>query len=289
MPSKPTPPTVAQAVEIFLQYLTTVPVSKATVDYYRTQLHHLVANCGKIRVDRLQPLHLLGVPKLTWHKVQSAQRFSRWLVRILRVGIVDPFAEIQKPPAGRRSRTLTRHEFAKLVQNCPRWLRLFLLLQRRLACRPGELRQMRWDQLHFPERLYVLHQFKAKDRRRDGAACRLIPLDAWVLRMLARLRTRGGRYVLLTAQGKPISKDTLARAVARAAARAELDGVCAYVVRHTSATDLTAAGIPQKILADFLGHTSTRTTERYQHLEIDHVRVAVEEAVKKGQDRRRGH
>jgi integrase len=51
--------------------------------------------------------------------------------------------------------------------------------------------------------------------------------------------------------------------------------VC-YSVRHTGATRAAAAGVRDRILADIMGHTNTRTTARYQHLEVSHLTAAIE-------------
>ena len=43
--------------------------------------------------------------------------------------------------------------------------------------------------------------------------------------------------------------------------------VC-YTWRHSAATEATLRGIRDRVLAELLGHASTRMTERYQHLDF---------------------
>jgi integrase len=45
-----------------------------------------------------------------------------------------------------------------------------------------------------------------------------------------------------------------------------------YEARHTTATLLMQANAPQKIVSAFMGHTSARTTEIYQHADLEQMR-----------------
>ena len=48
--------------------------------------------------------------------------------------------------------------------------------------------------------------------------------------------------------------------------RANLPHTRFHDLRHFSATTLMSAGLPDKQIADYLGHTNTATTRRYQHI-----------------------
>jgi integrase/recombinase XerD len=56
------------------------------------------------------------------------------------------------------------------------------------------------------------------------------------------------------------------------------DDVVPYTLRHTAATRATVAGVRDKLLAELLGHTSTRTTARYQHPNVEDLCAAAERA-----------
>jgi len=56
----------------------------------------------------------------------------------------------------------------------------------------------------------------------------------------------------------------------------DTEKVVAYTVRHSTATIAAAAGVRDRMLADIMGHASTRTTARYQHLQVSHLRDAFE-------------
>ena len=49
-----------------------------------------------------------------------------------------------------------------------------------------------------------------------------------------------------------------------------------YEARHTTATLLMEANQPQKLVSAFMGHTSGRTTEIYQHADVERMRAMVD-------------
>src|SRR5690606_9127555 len=97
-----------------------------------------------------------------------------------------------------------------------------------------------------------------------------------------RVRTAGLGLVCRNTRGEGWTNNALRLAVRRLCVSVGLDGadglerITAYTIRHTAATAATAAGVRDRVLADLLGHTQTRTTARYQHLTVDHLRAAVE-------------
>jgi integrase len=48
-----------------------------------------------------------------------------------------------------------------------------------------------------------------------------------------------------------------------------------HALRHTTATRLTAAGVPTLTVAQIMGHRSLRTTQGYTHFEVDKLRSAM--------------
>jgi site-specific recombinase XerD len=54
--------------------------------------------------------------------------------------------------------------------------------------------------------------------------------------------------------------------------------IVSYTLRHTAATRASARGVRDRVLAELMGHTSTSTTQRYQHLQADHLADAIRQA-----------
>ena len=56
------------------------------------------------------------------------------------------------------------------------------------------------------------------------------------------------------------------------------ENIVAYTLRHTAATRACTSGVPDRVLADLMGHTSTNTTRRYQHPQLEHLADAIKQA-----------
>lgn len=252
-----------------------------TLAYYVDQLQPFVqANGGRV-AGELVAYDLVKLPR-TWHKVQAVQRLFRWGCDM---GLIqeNPFARLERPPAGQRGRVLERDELARLVLGAGRPARRLLLSLRHTIARPGELRDLTWPAFLEDLQAFELIDFKGRSRRQDGLRLRLIPLDGWMTRMVVRWRRRRmAGHVFTNSRGMPWTANGLRLAVRRARIRAALvDGlepIVAYTIRHTAATWATAAGVRDRLLADLMGHANTRTTGRYQHLSAQHLAEAIRQA-----------
>lgn len=269
----------------FLHYLTAEVLARrlkqGTIDYYRRQLRPFVQAHGAALVVELVPYDLLQLHR-TWHSVQAVQRMFAWGCD---AGLVDrhPFIRVQRPAPGQRDRILNRQELVQLIQAANRPTRRILLALRHTLARPQELRNLTWPMYRADIQAFALTDFKGRSRRKDGVRLRWIALDGWMLRMVLRWRSRAtGSHVFLNYRGYPWTCNGLRLAVRRACVRAGLDGegerIVAYSLRHTAATWATAEGVLDRRLAELLGHASTRTTARYQHLQIQHLLEAVRQA-----------
>ena len=282
--------TVAELVAAFLKTLDAAVESgrsaKATRDAYEYQFKHLVRVAGSKDPKTLIPEDLNAAP-YTFHFTRSCRRLFKWAHEAGHVPQFK-FANFTGPPCGRRERTLTPDEFDRLMREASASLRKILWFLRRTAARPGEARGLRWRDVSLADRMIRLRHFKAKNRRRDGAQVRKIPLAPEVCRLFrwwfkAR-KPRPDDFVFWNNQNRPWTGQALRLAMHRAADRAGLnaDGgerVVCYTIRHTVATEATRRGIRDRTLADILGHTTTRTTARYQHLADEDLVRAMDAAV----------
>ena len=76
-------------------------------------------------------------------------------------------------------------------------------------------------------------------------------------------------------RGKAV--ESIKAAFGRACERAGLDDVTPHTLRHTCASWLAQKGVPFAVIARYLGHADSRTTERiYAHHAPDYLRQATE-------------
>lgn len=269
--------------------------ARATRDGYDYQFRHLAGvrdADGTLLLDReaagLIPEDLAGTP-YTHHFTAAVRRLFKWAHESGRIPEFR-FKAFKGRVKGQRQRTLSHAEYRRVRRAAAPALRHIVWFLRNTMARPGEARALRWHQVDLDAHLVRLGTFKAKDRRRDGVVVRKIPLTPLVVRMLARwCRERNPLPtdpVLTNSRGRPWTCAALRLAMYRAANRAGLNGgtgerVVCYTLRHTGATEATRRGVRDRLLADILGHTTTRTTARYQHLADEDLVRGIEQATRR--------
>lgn len=296
--------------DLIAKFLTYVRDRQAarTHDYYSTWLHKFLKHVGDMPVHELKRHHLLTYAS-SWYQFQTAQRLFRWACTEMELIATNPFAGVKRPPLGNRRRVLSRKEIVALLRGSDRTFRAFLFGMRETVARPQEIRTVRWDQLRdgngmaavasalqAPGGWFELTEFKARARRRDPHAVRVLFLTDRMRRLLLRLWRRATDKtgeIFRNADGGLWNRNSLRcrmrRLRARLGMQADSSGemIVLYLFRHSGATDLAAAGIGEHALAEVLGHTSTRTTQRYVHLQRDALRRAFHESRRKAREQRR--
>ncbi|HKB42312.1 MAG TPA: site-specific integrase [Gemmataceae bacterium] len=264
-----------------------------TLAYYKDQLQRFLDAVGGNRPALGVVPHEVEMYKTTWHSVQGAQRLYNWGVKM---GLLteNPIRSVAKPDPGQRQRILSPRETARLLRAADRDYRPFLLAMRHTIARPQEVRAFRWKYLAVePVPVFVLRDFKGKKRRKDKAGARIIPLDDRMLRLLNRLARKRkpapDDFVFLNSEGEPWTTNAVRCRMRRLRAKAGLgpddngEQVVCYTMRHTAATRASARGVRDRVLAELMGHTSTSTTQRYQHLQAEHLAEAIRRANRRDQ------
>lgn len=295
--------------ELIAQFLAYVRdrQAKRTHEYYNAWLAKFILHVGDMPVADVRRHHLLLWAK-SWYEFQTVQRLFRWAATEMELIASNPFTGVKRPSLGNRRRVLSRCEVTRLQRGTDAVFRPFLLALVETAARPQEIRAVRWDQLRDangmadikcalrePGGFFELTEFKARTRRRNPNAVRVLFLTDRLRRLLARLwrRTKDREgLIFLNADGNEWNRNSLRCRMRRLRSRLGMtpdstgEKIVLYTLRHSAATDLAAAGIGEHALADVLGHTSTRTTQRYVHLQRDALRRAFHESRKKSRKNR---
>jgi len=164
--------------------------------------------------------------------------------------------------------------------------RALLLLAAQTGLRNGELRALRVADVAFGTGAHVRCRGKGRKMRCTPLRADVVPvLRAW----LAELRGDPTDPLFPSSRGGPLSADALQRLVAKHAATARrrcpsLIGriVTPHKLRHAAAMELLRQGIDHTVIALWLGHESTETTEIYLHADMKLKEQALAHATPSG-------
>jgi len=197
--------------------------------------------------------------------LRAALRFARrqgWLM-------FEPVVTLpRKPPP--RDHALTKDEARRLIAaaHVPH-VRLFIVLALATAARAGALLDLTWDRVDLERRRIDLRE-PGRPETPKGRA--LVPINDTAFQALREARQGAlSDYVIEWAGGRVRS---VKKGVASAAADAELR--CSpHVLRHSAAVWMAEAGVSMPEIAQYLGHSDSRTTERvYSRFSPEYLRRA---------------
>jgi len=218
--------------------------------------------------------------------VSATQNFVAGLRAFLRFCFLEEYlardlSQAALPVTGRRRsplpRGISKADARALLASCDRrsaigrrdYAVLVMLLQ--LGLRRGEVAALRLDDIDWRNGELVV---RGKGTREDR-----LPLPADVGEAIAGYLRRGRpasdrREVFLRARAPlgPIDAGTVSSTVRRACRRAGVAEVGAHRLRHTTACDMVAAGVPLVQIAQVLRHHSLQSTAVYARVDVEQLR-----------------
>lgn len=282
---------------------TVADVVKPYLDHYR--LNHRVqsqafANARLVHVRRL--LGAVILPELTEHTVHQyiRDRLAEGVCgRTINMELGELSRAIGKKwselwPKVRKmeerkdaGKALSPDEEARLLEAAgfsrSPILATFLRVALLTGMRSGEISGLSWGQVDMEHRVITVGQAKT-----SSGTGRQIPMNRELLLVLTAHRdwfvnrfseTRPSWY--LFPLGKPFPKDpsrpttTLRSSWGRIRTRAKVN--CRlHDLRHTAATKMAEAGVPESTMLSLMGHMSRAMMERYSHIRMAAKREAVE-------------
>jgi integrase len=191
----------------------------------------------------------------------------------------NPCKGIEKNQEEARERYFSRSELERIASALQTYpgiiaadcVRLIMLT----GCRPGEAMQAEWSEFDKEPSYWVKPSAHTKQRKMHR-----LPLSPPAIELIERLRkSRKGMLVFPgDVDGEPLK--TLFHVWAHVRENAQLEeddkGRTArpYDLRHTFASVAVGGGLNLPIIGKLLGHTQTRTTQRYAHVADDPLREA---------------
>lgn len=279
--------------------------------------HHLIPGLGDRLLRTVAPEHveqLLVDRARSGFAPATVRRIRNTLSQVFRGGVRrrlcswDPASFAELPPASvfdeatprlvRTPRALRPDEMQAFLESAQQTPHAALLIT--AVCtgaRPGELTALSDEDLDLTRGVLLIcrawkssGEFRHLGEPKTKTGTRTVALPPIALEVLrthlteqrAKRRTekwpaRWASLVFTSSAGTPIHPANLRRIVREIALGAGIEHLTPYDLRHTAASLLSDAGVPNHQLADLLGHTTTRMVEiHYRHRLTDSIDVAVQ-------------
>jgi integrase len=290
--------------------------SRNTQDNYGWAVErHLSPALGQVKLSQLTPEHVEGLLRSMAERGLRRNTIGRVrsvAVMALRHGqrrslVVRNAAELAEMPADARSpeegRSLTADEGHALLDSVAgSEIEPLVTVGLMLGLRPGELLGLRWDDVDLDGATLKVTGSLKRERGSDGhqvlklgtaktsKSVRALNVPSPVVEALRRRKAQQAAHRLVAGQdwsdiglvfttenGTPIDPSNLRRTFASATKKAGLGAWHPNELRHSAASLLSAAGVPQEQVADLLGHSDTRMLDKhYRHRVTSTVAAAVE-------------
>lgn len=133
------------------------------------------------------------------------------------------------------------------------------------GARYGELIAMQCNDYNLDAGTVSVYESKSGEQRH-------IPLNDEGVMLFAQLTAGREGPIFVKANGEQWGQWQQARPLAAAAKAAKVEGATFHILRHTYGSALAMQGVPMSVIANALGHSSTRMTEKhYAHLSPSYV------------------
>lgn len=184
-----------------------------------------------------------------------------------------PFVQMPKLPTG-QVRSLTKAQFRKLVEGTKKGsphIALFMQLAVATGARMTALLELQWSQVDLEARRIYLNP---EDRIQTSKGRAIVPINDQLFEALSEAEEAATCEYVIEHNGKRVGsiKTAWNNAVRRSGIRAT-----PHMLRHSAAVWMAEAGNPMPVIAQYLGHTDSRITERtYARFSPDYLRGASE-------------
>jgi len=189
----------------------------------------------------------------------------------------NPAEGIERFPENRRERWVTGTELPRLLAAIDAepdpYVRALFRLYLLTGARRRELLNAKWDDVDLKAGVLYVQRPKGRGKPKPRA----VPLSSAALDVLREIpRLAGNAYIFPspTRKGRPlVNPDKPWRRVRE---RAGLSDVRIHDLRRTTGAMLASSGVSLPIIAETLGHSSTRATEIYARIASEAARAALE-------------
>jgi site-specific recombinase XerD len=274
--------TMLQLIPQVLEYVA-ANHAKTTVVVYRSALSALVEVIGDKQIDEVTKMDVdkfKGVQKslLSPISVNIQLRTLRAAFNLaVRWELIEknPFTRVQQfriPEASPTYLTFDQFNLLRMTM-ADHWIRDIVIFAVYTGLRKSEILNLEWR--HVDMKRNVIHVTSTETFKTKAGKSRIVPLNEAALSVLAGCQT-GHQYVF-TYKDKRVDTHSLTHAFKRMTRAAGLpEAIHFHSLRHTFASWLVQDGVSLFQVGKLLGHTTTKTTEIYAHLQPETMHDAVD-------------
>ncbi len=267
--------TLAEFSKRFLAWVEDTRLEDESKHYYKSGWKMLAqtpiagARLAHITTDQAEALRFS-------HSPANANRALRTLRRMLgkaaEWGVIPAAPKIKLVKEEGRSTIITREQETELLALANQPLKDVLTIILDTGMRPGEVFQMRWEDIAWDRGMIFIPRGKTPRSRR------FIPMSDRVNQALEARRKDQTEGWVFPSGSKSGHLQTVAKAFERVRAAAKLPKeLVLYCARHTFATQVMGATGDLSLVMRALGHTNAQTAMIYQHPSLEKVRAVVNE------------
>lgn len=247
---------------------------------------HLLPELGRLRLDQITPQKIEAFKAKKLAEGLARKYVNNLLAALGRcLTIAEEWGELERRPRIRLLRLspapfrfLTVEQSNRLLASIrdPFWCRLVLTAVRS-GLRKGELRALDWSRVDLSGRVltvdrnYVNGVFGGPKNDRT----RRVPISDDLACALGPVARESGLVFRWADETRPIGEKRMAVALKRLCVRAGVPIVGWHDLRHSFASQLVARGASMRAVQELLGHSDIRVTQRYAHLNEQHLAEAV--------------
>ena len=242
---------------IYAAYLSDLGHRGKSADRARFAWSALASSFAGLRPDQVTRQRCRAYAKQRQRRNGTIAKELSCLQSALRWADKNTPAQIELPPrTPPKDRRLTRAEYARLrlASKRPPHLYLFVVLGLATAARKQAILDLTWDRVDFQRGLIHLQTTG------QGKGRATVPMTRHAKRTLLMARRQAVSPFVIEYAGRKVL--SVKRAFSAACKRAKLEAVTPHVLRHTAASWMAEAGIPMPEIAQYLGHSDSRITER---------------------------
>jgi integrase len=248
---------------------------RKTMCLYRDALRALFREYGDVPIesitirdiDAYKAARIKRVKPITVNKELATLKAA--FNQAVRWGYLDknPFLGVQRLRiADKQPAYFKREELMRLIDGVRgKWIHDIIVVGVNTGMRSGELINLTWDSVDLDRR--VIHVMNGNGFETKTGKARVVPLNDTAFRILATRRSLN-EHLCLTLEGRPIRQNRLSHVFKKMVRRVGLrDELHFHSLRHTFASWLVQDGVSLFQVGRLLGHTDTKTTEIYAHLQ----------------------